>query len=139
VVNTLKPHWRGRDAVGLKVVMGTVKGDVHDIGKNIVIMMLQAAGFEVVDLGVDVSAERFAEAVEKETPAVLGLSALLSSTVPEMKNVIDLLKKRGLRSRVKVVVGGRPVDEAVAREMGADGYGVNAVEAVKVVKRLTSR
>jgi 5-methyltetrahydrofolate--homocysteine methyltransferase len=102
-------------------------------------MMLQAAGFEVVDLGVDVSAERFAEAVEKETPAVLGLSALLSSTVPEMKNVIDLLKKRGLRSRVKVVVGGRPVDEAVAREMGADGYGVNAVEAVKVVKRLTSR
>ena len=139
VVNTLKPHWRGRDAVGLKLVMGTVKGDVHDIGKNIVIMMLQAAGFEVVDLGVDVSAERFAEAVEKETPAVLGLSALLSSTVPEMKNVIDLLKKRGLRSRVKVVVGGRPVDEAVAREMGADGYGVNAVEAVKVVKRLTSR
>lgn len=137
VVNALKPCWRRRTGE-VKVVMGTVKGDIHDIGKNIVIMMLQAAGFEVIDLGVDVSAERFAEAVEKEAPAVLGLSALLSSTVPEIKKVIDLLEEKGLRSRVKVVVGGRPVNEDVTREVGADGYGRDAVEAVKVVKGLTS-
>lgn len=133
----LEPHLvkTGRKTLG-KVVIGTVKGDIHDIGKNIVIMMLYANGFEVVDLGVDVQAERFAEAVKKENPEVLGLSALLTSTIHEMRNVIDTLKKEGVRDRVKVIVGGRPVTREFAKEIGADGYGGDAVEAVREVKRL---
>lgn len=133
----LEPHLvkTGRKTLG-KVVIGTVKGDIHDIGKNIVVMMLYANGFEVTDLGVDVPAERFAEAVKKEEPQILGLSALLTSTIGEMRNVIQVLEKEGVRGKVKVVVGGRPVTREFAEEIGADGYGRDAVEAVKEVKRL---
>lgn len=125
----------GRKSLG-KVVIGTVKGDIHDIGKNIVIMMLYATGFEVVDLGVDVPAERFAEAVKKEKADILGISALLTSTIKEIRNVIQALEQEGVREQVKVIVGGRPVSREFAEEVGADGYGSDAVEAVKVVKKL---
>lgn len=137
VTKTLEPYLVKTERKSLgKVVVGTVKGDIHDIGKNIVIMMLYANGFEVLDLGVDVPAEKFAEVVKKENPQVLGLSALLTSTIHEMRNVIETLKKKGVRDRVKVIVGGRPVTRGFAEEIGADGYGRDAVEAVKEVKRL---
>ncbi|MBS7626987.1 cobalamin-dependent protein, partial [Candidatus Bathyarchaeota archaeon] len=110
VTNIIKPHLTSseRKAPG-KIVIGTVKGDLHDIGKNIVIMMLSAAGFEIVDLGVDVPAEKFVETAKKENANILGMSALLSSTMDEMKNVIQLLTRENVRSLVKVIVGGRPV------------------------------
>ena len=114
-----------------RVVIGTVKGDLHDIGKNLVAIMLKVNGFEVIDLGVDVPPERFVEAVEKYKPDILGMSALLTTTMLEMRNVIDALKSAGLRDRVKVIVGGAAVDEEFAREIGADAYASNAVEAVR--------
>ncbi|MEM2841301.1 MAG: corrinoid protein [Candidatus Bathyarchaeia archaeon] len=137
VTNIVKPHLTSseRKAPG-KIVIGTVKGDLHDIGKNIVIMMLSAAGFEIVDLGVDVPAEKFVEATKKEKANILGMSALLSSTVDEMKNVIQLLTRESMRSLVKVIVGGRPVTSDFATQIGADGYAKDAVEAVNVTKAL---
>ncbi|MBS7650749.1 corrinoid protein [Candidatus Bathyarchaeota archaeon] len=137
VTNIVKPHLTSseRKAPG-KIVIGTVKGDLHDIGKNIVIMMLSAAGFEIVDLGVDVPAEKFVEATKKEKANILGMSALLSSTMDEMKNVIQLLARESMRSLVKVIVGGRPVTSDFATQIGADGYAKDAVEAVNVTKAL---
>ncbi|MEM3429441.1 MAG: corrinoid protein [Candidatus Bathyarchaeia archaeon] len=137
VTNIVKPHLTSseRKAQG-KIVIGTVKGDLHDIGKNIVIMMLSAAGFEIVDLGVDVPAEKFVEATKKEKANILGMSALLSSTMDEMKNVIQLLARESMRSLVKVIVGGRPVTSEFATQIGADGYAKDAVEAVNVTKAL---
>jgi 5-methyltetrahydrofolate--homocysteine methyltransferase len=137
VVDLLKPHLDDAklEASG-KVVIGTVKGDLHDIGKNIVIMMLKASGFGVVDLGVDVPIERFIEAARKENPNILGMSALLSSTAPEMKKVIYALEKAKLRGTLKVIVGGRPVTSEFAEEIGADGYAEDAVEATRLVKAL---
>lgn len=122
-----------------RVVIGTVKGDLHDIGKNLVATMLRVNGFEVIDLGVDVPPERFVEAVEKYRPDILGMSALLTTTMLEMKNVIDALKSAGLRDKVKVIVGGAAVDEDYAREIGADAYAENAVEAVEKCFRLLGR
>lgn len=119
-----------------KVVIGTVKGDIHDIGKNIVIMMLNAAEFNVIDLGVDVQSEKFAEAVMNEKPDVLGMSALLTSTMEEMEKVIQDLKNHGLRDRVKILLGGRPISKDFAEKIGADGYAKNAIETVNVVKDL---
>ena len=119
-----------------RVVIGTVRGDIHDIGKNIVIMMLRAAGFDVVDLGVDVPAERFVHAISGEGAAVLGMSALLTSTVDEMRSVIEAVKKRGLRNGLVIIVGGRPVTKKFSKEIGADGYARDAVEAVRIVKKL---
>ncbi|MEM4474121.1 MAG: corrinoid protein [Candidatus Bathyarchaeia archaeon] len=119
-----------------KVVIGTVAGDIHDIGKNIVAAMLFSAGFEVIDLGKDVPVEEFIRAVREYNPDILGLSALLSTTLPEQKEIIEALKKNGLRERVKVIVGGAPVTAEWAEQIGADGYGEDAVEAVKVAKRL---
>lgn len=140
ITNLLKPHLVGSDleAQG-KVVIGTVKGDVHDIGKNIVIMMLQSAGYDVVDLGIDVSAERFIKAVKKEKPSVLGMSALLTSTMNEMKTVIDSLEKAGLRSSLLVMIGGRPVNDEFSNEIGADGYAEDAVKAVRVIKEIMEK
>lgn len=137
VANIIKPHLTSseRKAPG-KIVIGTVKGDLHDIGKNIVIMMMSAAGFDVVDLGVDVPAERFVETAKRERANILGMSALLSSTMDEMKNVIQLLEKESVRSLVKVIVGGRPVTGDFATQIGADGYAEDAVEAVNVAKNL---
>jgi 5-methyltetrahydrofolate--homocysteine methyltransferase len=119
-----------------KVVIGTVKGDFHDIGKNLVIMMLEGGGFEVVDLGIDVPIDRFIEAIRKDEPQVVGLSALLTTTMREMKNTIQAFETAGLRNQVKVIVGGAPVTEKFAKEIGADGYAPDAASAVDVVKSL---
>jgi corrinoid protein of di/trimethylamine methyltransferase len=118
------------------VVIGTVHGDIHDIGKNLVTLMLRVNGFEVVDLGVDVPPERFVEAVEKYRPDIVGMSALLTTTMLEMRNVIDALKSAGLRDKVKIIVGGAPVTGEFAREIGADAYGRDAVDAVEKCIRL---
>ena len=122
-----------------KVVIGTVRGDLHDIGKNIVAMMLNAAGFEVIDLGADVPPEKFVEAARENDANIVAMSALLSVTMPEMKVVIDELKKAGLRDKVKVIVGGAPVTEEYAKEIGADGYGENAIEGVRICKSWMTR
>jgi 5-methyltetrahydrofolate--homocysteine methyltransferase len=119
-----------------KVVIGTVKGDLHDIGKNLVIMMLEGGGFEVVDLGIDISAEKFVEAIKKHQPQVVGMSALLTTTVKEMKNTVQTIENAGLRNQVKTLMGGAPVTERLAKEMGADGYAPDAASAVDVVRWL---
>jgi len=118
-----------------KVVIGTVKGDLHDIGKNLVSIMLSSAGFEVIDLGVDVSKEKFIEAVEKENPNIVGMSCLLTIAMDEMKETLDGLAEAGLRKKVRVLVGGRPITLDFAREIGADGYGSDAIEAVDAAVR----
>ena len=117
------------------VIMATVKGDLHDIGKNLVSMMLEGAGFKVLDLGVDLSVEKLIDQVKAIQPDILGLSALLTTTMPEMQKVIAELKTRGLRDKVKVLVGGAPLDRAFAEKIGADGYGANAAEAVELARR----
>ena len=119
-----------------KVVLGTVKGDLHDIGKNLVGMMFQGAGFEVVDLGVDQSAENFVAAVQKEGGQVVAMSALLTTTMTEMAGVIEALKKALLRDQVKVMVGGAPVSQEFAESIGADGYAPDAATAVEKLKEL---
>jgi len=137
VTTIVKPHLpRSRQKPKGKILVGTVKGDIHDIGKNIVVMMLQADGWDVVDLGVDVPPERFVEAVSSEKPDALGLSALLTSTMMEMKTVLEALRKSGLKSKVKVVVGGRPVTKEFADEIGADGFAENSVKAIRVLSEL---
>ena len=130
-LNIVKPLLTGKaGAPKGTVLMGTVKGDLHDIGKNIVVMMLEGAGFRVIDLGVDIDVEKVVANVAEIRPQVLGLSALLTTTMPEMKRVIGELRARGLRDRVKIMVGGAPVDAAFAEKIGADGYGKDAVQAV---------
>ncbi|MCD6278776.1 MAG: corrinoid protein [Desulfurococcales archaeon] len=120
----------------LKVVIGTVKGDIHDIGKTLVAVMLQAAGHEVIDLGVDVDAGKFIDAVVKYGAEVLGMSALLTSTAKYMKEVLNELEKRGLRSKVFVIIGGAATTPEFAEEIGADAWAKNAVEAVKILNEL---
>ena len=122
--------------MAVRVVIGTVKGDLHDIGKNIVASMLEGSGFEVIDLGTDVSPENFVAAVEQRKPHVVCMSALLTVTMPAMKLTIDALKTAGLRTQVKVLIGGAPVTSQYAREIGADGYSENANSAVGLVKNL---
>jgi len=117
------------------IIMATVKGDLHDIGKNLVSMMLEGAGFKVMDLGVDLSVEKLIEQVKALKPDILGLSALLTTTMPEMQKVIGELKAQGLRDKVKVMVGGAPLDLAFSKKIGADGYGSNATEAVELARR----
>lgn len=114
-----------------KVLIGTVKGDVHDIGKNIFSIMLQTKGFEVIDLGVDVGEEVFLEAVDSTQPDILAMSALLTSTMSNMELVIEALKEKGLREAVKIIVGGRPINREYAEMIGADEYGKDAIEGVK--------
>ena len=116
------------------VILCTVKGDQHDIGKNLVAMMLEGAGLEVIDLGVDVTVEMVVDKIREIQPQVLGLSALLTTTMPEMENVIHLLRERGLRDKVKVMIGGAPVDAEFAEKIGADAYGEDAAEAVTVAR-----
>jgi len=118
------------------VIMGTVKGDLHDIGKNLVCMMAEGAGFEMIDLGVDQSAEKFIVAIREHNAEIVGMSALLTTTMPYMKVVIDKLKEEGLE-HVKVCVGGAPVSEMFAEEIGADGYGADASRAVELFKELS--
>jgi len=121
------------------VVCGTIKGDLHDIGKNIVAMMLESAGFRIVDLGVDVSAEKIVEAVQREQADFVALSALLTTTMMNMKGAIEALSAAGLRDQVKVLVGGAPVTEAWAKSIGADGYGKDAPAAVELARSLGTR
>ena len=121
-----------------KIVIGVVKGDVHDIGKNLVKIMLQSAGFSVTDLGTDVPPERFCEAVKREKAQILCLSTLLTTTMPGMEDVISELKKEGIRDRVRVMVGGGPVSQRFAERIGADGYSGDAMEAVELAKRLAA-
>lgn len=119
-----------------KIVIGTVEGDIHDIGKKIVVFLLEGNGYEVTDLGVDVKAEVFAQAIEEREPVILGMSALLTTTMQNMGKTIDLLKEKGLREKIRIIVGGAPVDEQFARSIGADGYAPDAGSAVELVGKL---
>lgn len=133
----LKPYMTDGNVATLgTLVIGTVKGDLHDIGKNLVASMLEGCGFKVVNLGVDISAEQFVDAVRTYQPQLVCLSALLTTTMNYMKEVIDKLNQTGLRSQVKVMVGGAPLSERFAQEIGADGYSSNANEAVRLAKYL---
>jgi 5-methyltetrahydrofolate--homocysteine methyltransferase len=137
-MNLIKPLLIADEVRSLgKVVIGTVKGDLHDIGKNLVGVMLRGAGFEVIDLGANVAPDRFVETAEAEGAQVVGLSALLTTTMAGMKDVVNLLKDKGLEGRVKVIVGGAPLSQAFADAIGADGYGYDASNAVTLVKKLT--
>jgi 5-methyltetrahydrofolate--homocysteine methyltransferase len=118
------------------IVLGTVAGDLHDVGKNLVGIMLKGAGFDVVDVGTDVPAERFVETAVASGASVIGLSALLTTTMVNMQPVIELVERRGLRGTVRTIVGGAPLTEAFAREVGADGYGFDAANAVQRVRAL---
>ncbi len=119
-----------------RVVIGTVQGDLHDIGKNLVASMLEGGGFEVVDLGVDVPAERFVEAAQQKDNTIVALSALLTTTMTMMKTVIESLEKAGLRNKTKIIIGGAPITQAFADEIGADGYSDNASAAVGLARKL---
>jgi methylmalonyl-CoA mutase cobalamin-binding domain/chain len=139
VMKKLDPLLEGAQASGGasgKVVIGTVKGDIHDIGKNIVITLLKGSGFDVIDLGVDVPAEKFVQALKETGAKALGLSALLNFTYPVMKEVVDAVSKAGLRDRVKIIVGGTPVDEQVREYAGADYYAKDAVAGIKICREI---
>jgi 5-methyltetrahydrofolate--homocysteine methyltransferase len=135
--NELKPLLlkEGIPTLG-KVVLGTVQGDLHDIGKNLVGIMLRGAGFEVIDLGKDVSPQKFVEAAKKEGAGVIGMSALLTTTMPAMRSTVALLKEQGLAGKVKTIIGGAPVTAEYAREIGADAQGYDGTSAVEEMKRL---
>jgi 5-methyltetrahydrofolate--homocysteine methyltransferase len=124
----------GAQPVG-RVAIGTVKGDLHDIGKNLVAAMLEGGGFEIIDLGVNVTPEQFVNAVKEKNANVVALSALLTTTMPSMKTTIDALQQAGVRQQVKVLIGGAPITQKYANDIGADGYSDNAAEAVSLAKR----
>ena len=133
----LRPHLVAADVKPVaKVVIGTVKGDLHDIGKNLVAMMLEGAGFQVNDLGVDVPAERFVQCAQEMGADLVALSALLTTTMPSMKAVVEALEKAGLRGRVKVLIGGAPITQAFADRIGADGYAPDAAAAAPRARQL---
>jgi 5-methyltetrahydrofolate--homocysteine methyltransferase len=138
-LDVLKPHL-AKDGVPLlgKIVLGTVQGDLHDIGKNLVSIMLKGAGFEVIDLGHDVAPERFVEAAVESGAPVIGMSALLTTTMARMREVVDLLKARGLKGQIRTIVGGAPLSADYAREIGADDYAYDAANAVERVKALVT-
>lgn len=119
-----------------KVVLGSVKGDLHDIGKNLVAIMLKGAGFEIIDLGSDVLPEKFVDAAIEHGASIIGLSALLTTTMPQMKKVTDIIKERGMSGRIKVVLGGAPVNEEFVNEIGADAYAFDGMSAIDSVKEL---
>ena len=134
-LETVKPFIAGGKVKTIaKIVLGTVQGDLHDIGKNLVAMMLEGCGMEVIDLGVDVTPEKFVEALKTHKPKFVGMSALLTTTMMSMKATVEALEEAGLRKNVKILVGGAPVSQAFADEIGADGFGLNASEAVERVK-----
>ena len=136
-LNLLKPHLAADEVVTAgKVVVGTVQGDLHDIGKNLVAMMLEGAGFEIVDLGTDVSPESFVEAVREHQPGIVGMSALLTTTMPSMKQTVEALEEAGLRQMVKVMIGGAPVTDAYAQKISADGFAPDAGSAVRLAQSL---
>jgi 5-methyltetrahydrofolate--homocysteine methyltransferase len=133
----LKPHLMQADvkATG-RVVAGTVKGDLHDIGKNLVCMLLEGAGFEIIDLGTDVVPEKFVEVVKEGKADIVALSALLTTTMPNLKGTIEALKSAGVREKAKVIIGGAPVTQAYADQIGANGYAPDASRAVALAKSL---
>jgi 5-methyltetrahydrofolate--homocysteine methyltransferase len=136
-MNLLKPHLaEGEITSAGKVVIGTVAGDLHDIGKNLVGMMMEGAGFEIVDLGTDVSADDFVAAVKEHSPNLIGMSALLTTTMPSMTATVEALTEAGLRDQVKVLIGGAPVTQAFADEIGADGFAPDASSATRKAKEL---
>ncbi len=136
-LGVLKPVLaKSNAAPSAKIVIGTVKGDLHDIGKNLVGMMLEGAGFEVIDAGIDVPAEKFVQVAKEKGAQVIGMSALLTTTMMQMKGTVEALKAAGLKGKVKAVVGGAPVTEEFARQIGADGYAPDAASAVNMVKKL---
>jgi 5-methyltetrahydrofolate--homocysteine methyltransferase len=136
-LSVLRPHLTasGAQLIGT-IVIGTVKGDLHDIGKNLVGMMCEGAGFEVIDLGFNVPPEKFIQAIKEHQPNVVGMSALLTTTMRAMGHTIKAIEEAGLRDEVKIMVGGAPVDAEFAERIGADGYGSNAPSATDLAKRL---
>lgn len=135
----IKPLLAEKDVKPIgKVVIGTVKGDLHDIGKNLVGMMLEGAGFEVIDLGIDVSPEKFIDAVKDSAAKGVAMSALLTTTMPGMKDTVEAFRSEGLRDQVKIMVGGAPVTQNYAAEIGADGYAPDAASAAELAKELIS-
>ncbi len=136
-INILEPLMAGgeREFIG-RVIMGTVEGDLHSIGKNIVINMLKAAGFEVFDLGVDVPTSKFVEEIKRLNPDIVGISALLTSTMRKQQEIIEFLKEQGMRDKVKVMIGGAPISQSWADKIGADGYAEDAIGAVEIAKNL---
>ena len=136
-IDILKPFLGKSGHINMgKIIIGTVEGDIHTIGKSIVSVLLEGNGFEVIDIGVDVKADAFAQAIENYKPNILGMSALLTTTAPNMEKTINFLKEKGLRERVKIIIGGAPVDEQFAEAIGADGYAPDAGSAVALVKKL---
>jgi 5-methyltetrahydrofolate--homocysteine methyltransferase len=136
-MNLLRPELVKADVKTLgTVVVGTVQGDLHDIGKNLVKMMLEGAGFEVVDLGVDVSAKKYVDTAREKNAKIIGLSALLTTTMPGMKTTIETLKEAGLHGKIKVMIGGAPITQDFANEIGADGFAPDASSAVRKAKEL---
>jgi corrinoid protein of di/trimethylamine methyltransferase len=138
-LDLLRPQLSDQESSGLGIyILGTVEGDMHDIGKNLVSMMLGGAGFKVVDLGTNVKPQDFVEAVKEHQPSILGMSALLTTTMPKMKETIEALKEAGIRDQVKIMAGGAPVTQNFIDEIGADAYGSNAAVASDVAKTLIS-
>jgi len=136
-LKVLEPHLAGKKmGESAKIMVGTVLGDLHDIGKNMVLTMLKGVGYDTVDLGVNVKVEKFVQRVLEHKPQVLGLSALLTTTMPQMKRVIEALEEAGLRNQLKVIVGGAPVNLKYADDIGADGYAQDAGEVITLVKSL---
>jgi 5-methyltetrahydrofolate--homocysteine methyltransferase len=139
-LNLLKPLLEGDEKSGAgTVVLGSVSGDLHDIGKNLVGIMLRGAGFDIIDLGNDVDAERFVEAAKEHKAKVIGLSALLTTTMTQMKKVVELVKQQGLRDKIKIIIGGAPVNATYAEEIGADAYAFDGTSAVDKIKELLDR
>jgi corrinoid protein of di/trimethylamine methyltransferase len=138
-MDILKPLLSEGDAAGAGTyLIGTVEGDLHDIGKNLVSMMLQGAGFKVVDLGTNITAQQFVDAVKEHNPQVVGMSALLTTTMPKMEETIAALKEAGIRDQVKIMAGGAPVTQDFVDKIGADAYGANAASAVEKAKELVA-
>ena len=138
-MDILKPLLSEADAAGVGTyLIGTVEGDLHDIGKNLVSMMLEGAGFQVIDLGTNITAQQFVEAVKEHKPDILGLSALLTTTMPRMEETIQALKEAGIRDQVKIMAGGAPVTQDFIEKIGGDAYGANAASAVEKAKELVS-
>jgi 5-methyltetrahydrofolate--homocysteine methyltransferase len=129
---------RGAQPAG-RVVIGTVRGDQHDIGKNLVIAMLEGGGYEVADLGVDVSPEKFVQRIKDKNPDIVAMSALLTTTLPAMKTTIEAIQQAGLRDKVKIIIGGAPVTQNFANEIGADGYSETAAGAVSLARKVVAQ
>jgi len=139
-MDIIRPYFtEERNESKAKIVMGTVKGDLHDIGKKIVCMILEGEGFEVVDIGIDVPKEKFLTSIKKENPDIIGMSALLTTTMTYMREVIEAVEKAKLKQNVKIIIGGAPITQSFADEIKVDGYAPDGVSAVKLVKNLLKK